>query len=777
VTLDILFAVSPLAELGAGGRAGMEAWIRLAVWESNDAFARSGARTRLRMVGIDRVAFEETGNLALDLAQLTSATDGVLDGIHERRNELAADVVCLVTEYEDTHQFAGMAHQLRSLEPLQLEQAFTVCLRPYLVGNYTLPHEIGHLLGCNHDPDNAGGGGLHRWSFGTRIEVDGVPYRTVMAYRPGRQFPHFSNPRMTFRGVATGTEGQSDNVNTLNATSALVAGLREPPVRVGLDLERREVSETAGTLRWVVRRSGAAGAGGVTLRTRDGTARAHVDYQPLYHRWEWAEPSATELELDLVILNNDRLEGPRSFTLELSDPTIGVGLGPVAVMVVRVRDDESDLMAPLDTRFRWIPGADHPVSALAVDGEGGVLLGGGFATVNGQVRSRLARMAASGDVDPGFAPEVKYRVESIAVDSEGFVALGGEFNTVDGERRNHVAVLTADGRLDARFQFETGTDRPVRAVAAAGEGRWWVAGDFQRVGGEPVVRVARLLADGRRDPVFVSALGADAEVLTVLEAVGGGLWVGGRFRTYAGIPSGGVARLRTDGTRHPGFAVGEGTDGVVRALWEDEQGRLWVAGEFTRYRGEPAGHLIRLESDGSRDGTFQVGMGADDAILAMVPGVDGTVWVGGRFREVSGQPRSRVARLRGDGSLDATFDPGLGPDDAVWALALHPDGRLFLGGAFQTVNGMTREGLAALVTTPLLPPRFVGWSGDQGAGAGAGMWSAAVLPGQNYRVERSDDLREWQSTGHRQGDGAGRLEGEVTTGETPVFLRLQRVLE
>lgn len=775
VILDVLFAVTPMAESGAGGRAGMEALIRLAIWESNDAFARSGARTRLRAVGIDRVAYEETGNLALDLAQLTSAADGFLDGIHERRNELAADVVCLVTEYEDTHQFAGMAHQLRSLEPLQLEKAFTVCLRPYLVGNYTLPHEVGHLLGCNHDPDNAGGGGLHRWSYGTRIEVDGVTYRTVMAYRPGRQFPHFSNPDMTFRGVPTGTAGVSDNVRTLNATSGLVAGLREPPVRVGFEVERWEVSETAGTGRLVVRRSGAAGVGGVTLRTRDGTARANVDYRPLYHRWEWTEVSGTELALELVILDNDRLEGPRSFTVELSDPTVGVGLGPVAVMVVWITDDESETKAPLDTRFRWIPGVDHPVSALAVDGEGRVLLGGGFATVQGEVRPRLARMGVDGRVDPAFAPEVKYRVESIAVNTEGYVALGGEFNTVDGERRNHVAVLTEDGRLDARFQFETGTDRPVRVVVAAGEGRWWVAGDFQRVGGEPVVRVARLLPDGRRDPVFVSALGADAEVLTVREAMGGGVWVGGRFRTYSGIPSGGVARLRTDGTRHPGFDVGEGVDGPVRALWEDGQGRLWVAGEFTRFRGEAAGRLIRLESDGSRDGTFEVGVGADDAILAMVPGVDGAVWIGGRFREVSGQPRSRVARLRGDGSLDASFDPGLGPDDAVWALVLHPDGRLFLGGAFQTVNGVTREGVAALVTTPVMPPRFVGWAGDQVAGSGR--WSASVLPGQTYRVERSDDLREWQSTGHQQADGAGRMEGEVLTGDEPVFLRLQRVLE
>jgi hypothetical protein len=53
-----------------------------------------------------------------------------------------------------------------------------------------------------------------------------------------------------------------------------------------------------------------------------------------------------------------------------------------------------------------------------------------------------------------------------------------------------------------------------------------------------------------------------------------------------------------------------------------------------------------------------------------------------------------VAQLNVDGSVDTGFDPGSGPNNSVRALALQSDGKLLIGGAFTNVNNLTRMRIA-----------------------------------------------------------------------------------
>src|SRR5262249_31909997 len=73
--------------------------------------------------------------------------------------------------------------------------------------------------------------------------------------------------------------------------------------------------------------------------------------------------------------------------------------------------------------------------------------------------------------------------------------------------------------------------------------------------------------------------------------------------------------------------------------------------------------------------------------------------IAGFFRSVNNVPRSGVARLNSDGSLDTTFQNGMaGIDQGVLACALQPDGKLLIGGAFTSVNGIPRYRIARLNT-------------------------------------------------------------------------------
>jgi hypothetical protein len=70
-------------------------------------------------------------------------------------------------------------------------------------------------------------------------------------------------------------------------------------------------------------------------------------------------------------------------------------------------------------------------------------------------------------------------------------------------------------------------------------------------------------------------------------------------------------------------------------------------------------------------------------------------YIGGSFTSIDGVPRSNVAALRADGTLDPTWNPST--DGVVYALAVATDGsKVFLGGGFTTVGGQPRSRLAAV---------------------------------------------------------------------------------
>ena len=64
----------------------------------------------------------------------------------------------------------------------------------------------------------------------------------------------------------------------------------------------------------------------------------------------------------------------------------------------------------------------------------------------------------------------------------------------------------------------------------------------------------------------------------------------------------------------------------------------------------------------------------EGSISAVVRQPDGKILVGGEFTRINGVLRSNFARLTASGEVDLTFDPGQGPDSAVWKLALQTDG-------------------------------------------------------------------------------------------------------
>ncbi len=126
-------------------------------------------------------------------------------------------------------------------------------------------------------------------------------------------------------------------------------------------------------------------------------------------------------------------------------------------------------------------------------------------------------------------------------------------------------------------------------------------------------------------------------------------------------------------------------------------------GNATILRGQraaimPITQLIALEEDRTWDQGLYDRSGVP-SVWAVVNMDDGRVLLGGRFASSHGVPRNNIARLNADGTVDSTFDPGTGFNEEVRALALRSDGKILVGGYFDSYNGQPAPGLALLTPT------------------------------------------------------------------------------
>src|SRR5690606_14585365 len=89
---------------------------------------------------------------------------------------------------------------------------------------------------------------------------------------------------------------------------------------------------------------------------------------------------------------------------------------------------------------------------------------------------------------------------------------------------------------------------------------------------------------------------------------------------------------------------------------------------------------------------------ADGPIYAIALQPDGRLIVGGAFSNmiVGGVPvqRRHIARFNADGSLDMYWNPDA--NDVVYAIVLLPDGKIMIGGAFTTVGNQPHGYIARL---------------------------------------------------------------------------------
>lgn len=214
--------------------------------------------------------------------------------------------------------------------------------------------------------------------------------------------------------------------------------------------------------------------------------------------------------------------------------------------------------------------------------------------------------------------------------------------------------------------------------------------------------IVRLFEDGTRDLRFnppADLVGANDGIAVVKRQPDGKVLIAGRMK------DGCLARLLPDGSYDPDFvrtnSYGGFFQNVPWALGLQSDGKILLAGNFENFAGRSQPGLVRFLPNGQFDETFNANLLADltnppralpGSAIGLHVQLDDGLYITGGFTRVQGVARSGVARLKADGSLDASFVPpamanvGLGDGGNFTLYAggpLTPEGGLYVFGRFQ----------------------------------------------------------------------------------------------
>lgn len=279
-----------------------------------------------------------------------------------------------------------------------------------------------------------------------------------------------------------------------------------------------------------------------------------------------------------------------------------------------------------------------------------------------------------------------------------------------------------EGTLDVSFAPVSGADATIQKMALQLDGKVIVVGNFTTYDGTARKGVARINTDGTLDPSFnpgnaiIIEWGQYARAIDIQRD--GKVVMGGSFTNFDGKFTNRIVRLNTDGSYDPSFNATNSTpgysgiNGEVDVIKAQPDGKILVGGPFAGAGVYTSKNLVRFNTDGSADSTFVVNGGANSGTgpssvgdIALQP--DGKIVIVGNFTKYGTTTVNHIARLNVDGSLDNTFNTGTGCDNQIQAITLQGDGRMIITGWFHTFNGVARWNVARLNNDGTLDASFV----------------------------------------------------------------------
>lgn len=363
------------------------------------------------------------------------------------------------------------------------------------------------------------------------------------------------------------------------------------------------------------------------------------------------------------------------------------------------------------------------VNTLQKQSDGKIIFTGAF-NIDGNYYT-LGRINANGTLDTSFLSGVVNTsdISATAIQPDGKILVGGNFTTYNEIPANNIVRLNTDGTVDGTFQPGTGFDYHIYALETHTGNTFFAGGDFTHYGTTNADSIILVGANGNIDPSFGTGTtgNIDIPVSAIGQQTDGKILAAGYFNHYNNAAVSSLVRLNSDGGQDTTFNIGSGfkiisslygaTTASIRSVIQQSDGKIIVGGTFNSFNGNAVVNLVRLHPDGSVDADFTNNNAANLTYNVNVVSIqpDGKILVAGSAS--NNWASDRIVRLHPDGTLDNSFSSSAIFNAGVEAVQLQPDGKIVVAGRFSRFNNQLASGIVRLNGDGMIDSTFISGSG------------------------------------------------------------------
>lgn len=357
----------------------------------------------------------------------------------------------------------------------------------------------------------------------------------------------------------------------------------------------------------------------------------------------------------------------------------------------------------LDTSIDFGTGFDAIPAGAAAQSDGKILFGGQFTSYNGTSLGGtrfLVRVNADGTLDSTFntavaALTLNSVVSTIVVLSDDSIIIGGQFTSFNGNFQYRVAKLTSEGLPVSTFNNNIvsngGFTSGVNKIVLLSNGTAAAIGPFTQYAGQGAnyFTVFNTTTGAKVD----SNPGFNSNVYDVAVDANNRIYCVGAFAFVGASTADKLARLTSTGVHDTSFtSQGFGT-GYPNSIAIQDDLKIIVGGQITQYGFNAVGGICRIDTNGLIDYTFDTYPGiVGFYVYNLLIQSDGKVIAGGLFTSYAGNTANSIVRIDSDGSYDSTFDSGTGFSGNGPNKILAYSATSFI--ALPTYNALTYDGTA-----------------------------------------------------------------------------------
>lgn len=186
------------------------------------------------------------------------------------------------------------------------------------------------------------------------------------------------------------------------------------------------------------------------------------------------------------------------------------------------------------------------------------------------------------------------------------------------------------------------------------DGSSLIAGGFTSYVDQIHNRIVKTDVNGNVDLSFNVGTGADSTITCMVVLENGKVFLAGQFSTFNGVNTNGSILLLANGAIDPLYLPSVWSSDLIMDACE-QSGKLVLIGYQDASPGPSGSSFFRILQDGSIDNSF-LGMEIPQGNLRHVSALpSGQLYLSGQFSQLGGIPSHGIARLLPDGELDMTF--------------------------------------------------------------------------------------------------------------------------